>query len=73
VDCLVLTFLGEDLAEACGVAWDEKRIGMLHPQIGPPRGGPVDPSVMHSEPWIRIHWGRAFEIVELRPRVGEPC
>jgi phytoene dehydrogenase-like protein len=28
-------------------------------------GGPM---VMHSPWWIREHWGRAFDILELRPR-----
>jgi SAM-dependent methyltransferase len=41
--------------------WDEDRIGML--VLGPGRpwdaGGPM---VLHSEWWIRAHWGRAFNI-----------
>jgi SAM-dependent methyltransferase len=63
----VLTFLGEDMAEPCGVVWDEDRIGMLELHIAAPwvEGGPL---VVHSPWWLRAHWGRAFEIVELRPR-----
>jgi SAM-dependent methyltransferase len=42
--------------------WQEERIGML--VLGPgnpwPAGGPM---VLHSEWWIRAHWGRCFEIL----------
>jgi SAM-dependent methyltransferase len=41
--------------------WDEDRIGML--VLGPGRpwdaGGPM---VLHSEWWLRAHWGRAFNV-----------
>jgi hypothetical protein len=54
------------LSAACGAQfdeqpWQEERIGML--VLGPGRpweaGGPM---VLHSEWWLREHWGRAFEI-----------
>jgi SAM-dependent methyltransferase len=54
------------LSAACGAQfveqpWHEERIGML--VLGPGRpweaGGPM---VLHSEWWLRLHWGRAFEI-----------
>ena len=42
--------------------WEEAKVGML--VLGPGRpweaGGPM---VLHSEWWVREHWGRAFEIV----------
>jgi SAM-dependent methyltransferase len=67
----ILTFLGEDMAEPCGVVWDERRIGMLELHIGAPweEGGPL---VLHSPWWLRAHWGRAFEVIELRPRPVAP-
>lgn len=46
--------------------WDEERIGMhvLAPQLSWEKGGPY---VTHSRWWLRAHWGRAFEVLELRP------
>jgi SAM-dependent methyltransferase len=49
--------------------WDDERIGML--VLGPGRpwsaGGPM---VLHSEWWVRAHWGRAFEILAFHPGAG---
>jgi SAM-dependent methyltransferase len=49
--------------------WDDDRIGML--VLGPGRpwsaGGPM---VLHSEWWVRAHWGRAFEILAFHPGEG---
>jgi SAM-dependent methyltransferase len=49
--------------------WDEERIGML--VLGPGRpwiaGGPM---VLHSEWWVRAHWGRAFDVVAFHPGRG---
>lgn len=47
-------------------SWDEDRIGMnvLLP------GNPWDvggPAVFHSCWWLAEHWGRAFEVLEMRP------
>jgi SAM-dependent methyltransferase len=64
---LFATFLGEGMLEAwTGEPWDEDRIGMNHLLQGYPwdLGGPV---AFNSPWWLRAHWGRAFEIVELRP------
>jgi SAM-dependent methyltransferase len=63
----VFSFLGEGMIEhAVGRAWDEDRVGMIAVAIGKPWdvGGP---DVLHSEWWLRAHWGRAFEIVQLQP------
>ncbi|MCB0875860.1 MAG: class I SAM-dependent methyltransferase [Solirubrobacterales bacterium] len=48
--------------------WDETRIGMNVLQHDRPwdRGGPV---VLMSDWWIEEHWGRAFDLVDRRPRV----
>jgi SAM-dependent methyltransferase len=49
--------------------WDDARIGML--VLGPGRpwvaGGPM---VLHSEWWIRAHWGRAFDVSAFHPGKG---
>jgi SAM-dependent methyltransferase len=64
---LVATFLGEGVSEVVtGERFDADRIGMNVINYGQSwdEGGPT---VLHSPWWIRAHWGRAFEIVELRP------
>jgi SAM-dependent methyltransferase len=65
---LLATFLGEGMSEhLIGEPWDEDRIGMnplLHDNPWD-QGGPI---ALNSPWWIRAHWGRAFEIVELQPR-----
>jgi SAM-dependent methyltransferase len=68
---LFATFLGEGMIEPLtGEKWDEDQIGMNHLMHGYSweLGGPI---AFNSEWWIRAHWGRAFEIVELLPRLGE--
>jgi SAM-dependent methyltransferase len=67
---LLVSFLGEGLInEFAGESWDEDRIGMycLNPGASFDQGGP---NVFHSPWWLRAHWGRAFEILELRPHAG---
>jgi SAM-dependent methyltransferase len=64
---LAATIMGRGCATLCGEdPWDEDRIGML--VLGPGRpwsaGGPM---VLHSEWWLRAHWGRAFEVLSLEP------
>ncbi len=64
---LVITYMGEGMSELItGESWDERNIGMNVRRIGQSweLGGPM---VLHSPWWIREHWGRAFEIVEVRP------
>ncbi len=64
---VIATFLGSNIAkEQLDEQWDEDRIGMNVVGAGRPwaEGGP---SVFHSQWWLRAHWGRAFEIVELEP------
>ena len=48
--------------------WDEDRVGMNVLQHTQPwdRGGPT---VLISDWWLHAHWGRAFEIVQIEPRV----
>lgn len=66
---LLTTFLGEGMMEPLtGEKWDEDRIGMNTLLHGNPwdRGGPI---ALNSPWWIRAHWGRAFEILDFKPRI----
>ncbi len=62
---LFATFLGEGMLEPLtGEKWDEDRIGMnplLHGYSWD-LGGPI---AINSPWWIRAHWGRAFDLVQL--------
>jgi SAM-dependent methyltransferase len=63
---LVITFIGPGAARhVTDEPWDANRIGMtvLRPGQSWDLGGPM---VLHSPWWIEAHWGRAFDIVELR-------
>jgi SAM-dependent methyltransferase len=65
---LVATFIGEGLCQLiAGEDWDEERIGMNAIRYEQPweLGGPM---VLHSPWWIREHWGRAFEVLDLVPK-----
>jgi SAM-dependent methyltransferase len=64
---LIASFLGAGHSELIAdESWDEERIGMnvLRAHQGWELGGPM---VLMSPWWIREHWGRAFDILELRP------
>jgi SAM-dependent methyltransferase len=61
------TFLGEGMIrDLIGVEWDENRVGMIELDAGRPWsvGGP---NALHSEWWLRAHWGRLFEIHDIVP------
>jgi SAM-dependent methyltransferase len=63
---LIATFAGEAFSERfANEPWDEDRIGMnvLRTWQSWDQGGPF---VLHSNWWIRAHWGRAFEVLEIR-------
>ncbi len=64
---LLVTFIGEGAIDwVSDEGWLEERIGMQvmsYAQIWD-LGGPM---VVHSPWWIRAHWGRQFEIVDLQP------
>ncbi|MSO96201.1 MAG: class I SAM-dependent methyltransferase [Thermoleophilia bacterium] len=62
---LLATFIGPGAASwVTTEPWVEEGTGMNVLRYGQPwsLGGPM---VMHSEWWLREHWGRAFEIVTL--------
>ena len=63
---LVVTVLGEAIIEVeRGGAWEEDAIGMNVLRHGQDwEGG--GPTVFLSHWWIREHWGRAFEILEIQ-------
>ena len=63
---LIATYAGEDVAPRINEAWDENQIGMnvLRTWQSWDEGGPV---VLHSDWWIRAHWDRAFEILDVQP------
>ncbi|MDX6671759.1 MAG: hypothetical protein QOI91_2122 [Solirubrobacteraceae bacterium] len=64
---LFATFLGPGTVAATARAdWDPEILGMtvLHDVDV----GEALPDVLHSEWWLREHWGRAFEVVDLRAR-----
>lgn len=65
---LVATFMGRWISEwFANEPWVEDRVGMnvLHHNRDWDSGGPA---VLMSEWWIREHWGRAFEILEILPQ-----
>jgi hypothetical protein len=62
----VATVLGEAMIEVeRGGAWNDEEIGMNVLRRGQDWAG-GGPTVFLSHWWIREHWGRAFEIVEIR-------
>lgn len=67
---LIATFLGRAASEVyLGEPYDEDRVGMsvLFPDQDWDAGGPT---VFHSKWWLRAHWGRAFDVLDLRPGVA---
>ena len=62
---LIVTYMGERLSEELGAGpWDEDRVGMnvLYAWQEWDAGGPF---VFHSDWWVRAHWGRGFEFLEV--------
>jgi SAM-dependent methyltransferase len=64
---LVASFFSEAYAPVLlpDTEWDADRVGMLALGYGAPwsAGGPM---VLFSEWWLRAHWGRAFDVEQLR-------
>lgn len=66
---LIASYMGRWNSEfAAGEPWDEDTIGMSVVQQNPDwdSGGPA---VLISDWWVRAHWGRAFEIVQIAPQI----
>ncbi len=69
---LIATYMGRWHSEhLLDEPWDEDRVGMnvLRYNQDWDRGGPM---VLMSDWWVRAHWGRAFEILEIAP-VRQSC
>ena len=63
---LIATFIGPGMAHRItDEPWEEDSVGMNVLKPGQPwdLGGPM---VLHSPWWIRAHWGRAFEVLDVR-------
>ena len=66
---LIANYMGRWISElVAGEPWDDTRIGMnvfrhTHPWS---EGGPL---VLISDWWLREHWGRAFEVVDIAPNI----
>jgi SAM-dependent methyltransferase len=66
---LIATYYGRWNSEyLAGEAWDENRVGInvLRHWQDWDHGGPV---VLMSDWWVRAHWGRAFEILDVAPQI----
>lgn len=66
---LIATYMGRWNGEVfTHEPWEEDRIGMnvLRRDQGWDLGGPM---VLMSDWWVRAHWGRAFEILEVAPAI----
>jgi SAM-dependent methyltransferase len=65
---LLATFMGPATWERTAKrAIEEDKLGMAVLGLHRPIENTSGPVVLHSPWWIRSHWGRAFEIVLLRP------
>jgi SAM-dependent methyltransferase len=67
---LIVTVFGPGHSEFMGIPIGAEDVGMnIFAPYQPWDGG--GPLIFHSDWWLRAHWGRAFEITELRP--GDPA
>ncbi len=67
---LIATFLDSSCARfLASLPWDEERVGMSAFGFADPEMN--WPNVLHSHWWLREHWGRAFEILELSEGADE--
>jgi SAM-dependent methyltransferase len=67
---LLVSVMGAASSELiAGEPWDPDRIGMTVRSYARPwaAGGPM---VLHSPWWLRAHWGRAFDVVEIVPQAA---
>jgi SAM-dependent methyltransferase len=61
---LIASYLGEGMWEALlREPYEEDKVGMT--VLRHWEGGEAGPDVLHSEWWLRAHWGRAFEVLEV--------
>jgi SAM-dependent methyltransferase len=66
---LIATYMGRWTSELlAGEPWDEDRIGMNVLRHNHPASDGA-PLVLISEWWLRAHWGRAFEVLEIDSQI----
>jgi SAM-dependent methyltransferase len=66
---LIATYMGRWTSQLlAGEQWDEDRIGMNVLRHNHPAGD-GGPLVLISDWWLREHWGRAFEVLEIAPQI----
>lgn len=66
---LIATYMGRWTSELlAGEPWDDARVGMNVLRHNHPAGDGA-PLTLISEWWLREHWGRAFEVIEIAPRI----
>lgn len=68
---LIASYYGRWNSEfLAGEPWEEDRVGMnvLHHNVDWDHGGPV---TLISDWWVRAHWGRAFEVLEIVPEIDK--
>jgi SAM-dependent methyltransferase len=68
---LIATYMGRWTSEfTAGEPWEQDRIGrnVVKYNENWDTGGPA---VLMSDWWVRAHWGRAFEILEIAPQIQE--
>ncbi len=66
---LIATYMGRWTSELlAGEAWDEDATGMNVLRHNHPASDGA-PLVMISDWWLREHWGRAFEVLAIKPNI----
>lgn len=66
---LIATYMGRWTSDLlAGEPWDEDRVGMNVLRHNHPAADGA-PLTMISEWWLREHWGRAFEILQIEPNL----
>lgn len=66
---LIATYMGRWTSELlAGEPWDEDRVGMNVLRHDHPASDGA-PLVLISDWWLREHWGRAFEVLEIAPKI----
>lgn len=66
---LIASYMGRWVSEAlAGEPWEEDRIGMNVLRHDHPASDGA-PLVLISDWWLREHWGRAFEVMEIAPEI----
>jgi SAM-dependent methyltransferase len=66
---LIATYMGRWVSEVlAGEPWEEDRVGMNVLRHDHPASDGA-PLVLISDWWLREHWGRAFDVVQIAPEI----